>query len=130
MLFNKSFSTTLKNNIIAGNNSNVHGFSAGILDVTAHTPNLYMKNILEGNKCSTFNNSNYFIPFNSADSNTLAFPVKKIMNGKFSNITDYGYENIVIEYSQEPEFYLYESLATIPVHPDLRSDLTSNNCWS
>ena len=127
---NKGYSVTLEDNIVAGNNTNVHGFTAGISDVTAHSPNLYIKNFLEGNKCSVYNNANYVIPFNPADVNTLAFPVKQIMNGKFANITNDGYENIIVEYSQESEFYTYDYLATIPIHPDLTTYLTNNNCWS
>lgn len=127
---NKGYSITLDDNIIAGNNTNVHGLTAGVVDVTAHSPNLYMKNFFEGNKCSVYNNANYIIPFNPADTNTLALPVKKIMNGKFSNITNDGYENLIVEYSQEPEFYSYDYLATIPIHSDLTAYLTNNNCWN
>ncbi|MBP9765590.1 hypothetical protein KBD08_04630, partial [Candidatus Babeliales bacterium] len=129
VLLDKGYSITLQNNTIAGNAANVHGIAAGILDVTAHTPNLYIRNTLEGNKCSIFNNSNYFIPFNSADANNLAFPVNKIKNGSFTNPTT-DYDNTVIEYSLNSQFYQYDFVTTIPLHPDLRSYLSSTNCWN
>jgi hypothetical protein len=129
VLLDNAFSVTLENNTIAGNISNVYGLSAGILDVTAHSTNLFMKNFLEGNKCSIYNNSNYFVPFNAADINGLAFPVTKMMNGKFTNVTTLN-DNIVMEYSQAPQFYSIEYLASIPQHPDLISYLTTNSCWA
>lgn len=129
VLLDNAFSVTLENNTIAGNISNAYGMSAGIFDVTAHSPNLYIKNFLEGNKCSTFNNSNYFVPFNPADSNGLAFPITKMMNGKFTNATTTS-DNIVMEYSQASQFYSIEYLASIPQHPDLVSYLTTNSCWA
>jgi hypothetical protein len=129
ILLDTAFSVILQNNVIAGNISNIYGFTAGIFDMTAHSPNLFMKNFLEGNKCSTFNNSSYFIPFNSADSNGLAFPVTKMMNGKFiDTITDN--DNIEMQYSQQPQFYSVEYVATIPQHPDLLSYLTTNSLWA
>ncbi len=129
VLLDKGFSVTFQNNNITGSNSNVHGFTAGIFDVTPNSANLYMNNFLEGNKCSTFNNSNYFVPFNPSDSNSLAFPVKKIMNGKFADPTTER-DNIVVEYSQTAQFYPYDYLATIPVAPDFVSYLTTNSIWS
>lgn len=129
VLLDKAFSVTLQNNNITGNNSNVHGFTAGIMDVTNHSPNLYMNNFLEGNKSSTFNNANYFVPFNPSDANTLAFPVKKIMNGKFED-TATEFDNLVVEYSQDSAFYQYDYLATNPIATDFRTYLTSNNLWS
>jgi WD40 repeat protein len=129
VILDNTCSVTIDSNLISGNIANVYGVSVGIQDRTAHSANLYMKNFLEGNKCSTFNNANYFVPFNPADSNNLAFPIKTMMNGKFSNVNTVM-DNIEILYSQSPQFYSLEYLASSPQHPDLVSYWTTNNCWS
>ncbi len=129
VILDNTCSVTIDSNLISGNIANVYGVSVGIQDRTAHSANLYMKNVLEGNKCSVFNNSNYFVPFNPADANNLAFPVKTMMNGKFSNVTTLM-DNIEIQYSQNPQFYSVEYLASSPQHPDLVSYWTTNSCWS
>ncbi len=129
VVLDNAYSVTIDSNLISGNIANAYGVAAGIQDRTAHSPNLFMKNFLEGNKCSVFNNSNYFIPFNPADANTLAFPVKTMFNGKFENVTTLM-DNVEVKYSQNPQFYSIEYLASIPQHPDLISYWTNNNCWA
>ncbi len=129
VLLDNTFSVTMQSNFITGNISNIYGLTAGILDLTAHSPNLFMNNFLEGNKCSTYNNANYLIPFNPADPNGLAFPATVMMNGKFTEVNTDN-DNIVMQYSQAPEFYSIEFLASIPQHPDLLAYLTANSCWA
>lgn len=128
-LLDNAYSITLDSNLISGNIANVYGSVFGVKDRTAHSPNLYMKNFLEGNKCSTFNNSNHFIPFNPADSNNLALPLTKMFNGKFQDTTTLM-DNIEVQYSQNPQFYNIEYLSSIAQHPDLVAYWTSNNCWA
>lgn len=127
-ILDNAYSVTLDSNLISGNIANVYGMAVGVHDRTAHSANLFMKNFLEGNKCSTFNNSNYFVPFNPADANNLAFPVTRMYNGKFSNISTI-FDNIEVLYSQNSQFYNIEYLASVPQHPDLVSYWTNNNCW-
>jgi WD40 repeat protein len=128
-LLDNAYSVTLDSNLISGNIGNVYGVVFGVKDRTAHSPNLFMKNFLEGNKCSTFNNSNYFVPFNPADSNNLALPLKTMFNGKFENVTTL-LDNVEVQYSQNSQFYNIEYLASVPQHPDLISYWTSNSCWA
>lgn len=129
VILDNAYSVTLDSNLISGNIANVYGIAAGIQDRTAHSPNLFIKNFLEGNKCSIFNNSNYFVPFNPADTNNLTLPITKMMNGKFSNLTT-DLDNIEMLYSQNSQFYSIEYLASTPQHPDLVSYWTSNSCWA
>lgn len=129
VLLDNAYSVTLDSNLISGNIANVYGAVFGVKDRTAHSPNLFMKNFLEGNKCSTFNNSNYFVPFNPADANNLTLPLKTMFNGKFENVTTLM-DNIEVQYSQNSQFYNIEYLASVPQHPDLVSYWTSNSCWA
>ncbi|MBI2345115.1 WD40 repeat domain-containing protein [Candidatus Dependentiae bacterium] len=129
VILDNTCSVTIDSNLISGNIANVYGASFGIQDRTAHSANLYMKNFLEGNKCSIFNNSNYLVPFNPADTNNLALPVTKMMNGKFSNVSTI-FDNIEVVYSQNPQYYSIEYLASVPQHPDLVSYWTNNSCWA
>ncbi len=129
IILDNAYSLTLDTDLISGNIANVYGSTAGIFDRTAHTPNLFMRNLLEGNKCSIFNNSNYFVPFNPADTNDLSFPVTKMFNGKFENVTTLM-DNVEVLYSQNPQFYNIEYLASVPQHPDLVSYWTANNLWA
>lgn len=129
VILNQSYYSVLENNLIEGSQSSVYGFGSGILDVTAHAVNTYMKNVLESNKVSTYSNANYVVPFNPADTNSLAFPVTKMFNGNFSQPTT-DLDNVVIEYSQNAESYGVESLVNLPLHPDLKAELTSHNCWN
>jgi WD40 repeat protein len=128
-LLDNAYSVTLDSNLISGNIANVYGSVFGIKDRTAHSPNLFMKNFLEGNKCSTFNNSNYFVPFNPADTNNLSLPLTEMMNGKFSNLTT-AFDNIEMLYSQNAQFYSIEYLASTGQHPDLVSYWNSQSCWA
>ncbi len=128
ILLNQSYYSVLQNNLIEGSVASIYGFGSGILDVTPHCANTYMNNILESNKTSSFGNANYMVPFNPSDSNSLSFPVTKMLNGNFSEPTT-SIDNIVIEYSQNSEFYGVESLVNFPLHPDFLSELTDNNCW-
>lgn len=131
IFLDKAFSVTVENNLISGNSSNVHGFVRGAMDVTTSTPNLYVQNTFEGNKCSIYNNANYIIPFNPADPNHLSLPIKRILNGNYSNVTTtLGYENVVIEYSLDETFFPYEGLSSNPIDSSLRSYLTSAGCWA
>lgn len=130
VLLDVGHSVTLKDNIISGSAANIYGMACGILDVTASSPNLYIKNFLEGNKCSTFNNANYIVPFNSADPAHLAFPVCKLQNGNFTGQAIASFDNIVVEYSLDPSFYSIEGLTSLPLHPDILSYLTTNGCWA
>lgn len=127
-LLDHDFSVTLDSNLISGNIANIYGVSVGVMDITAHTPNLYLRNFLEGNKCSTYNNGNYLIPFNPADPNALTFQVRSMYNGRYTTaVTEF--DNISVEYSQSPEFYDIEYLQSTPQHPDLITYLNTHGCW-
>lgn len=130
VLFDKAFSVTLEKNTISGNSTNAHGFVSGVMDVTTSSPNLYMRNTLEGNKCSIFNNANYIVPFNPADPNTLAFPIQKFLNGNFLTTQTTSYDNIEFLYSLDSTLYPYESLTSNPIDSNLRSYWTSSNSWA
>ena len=127
-LFNVSYYSVLEQNLVEGSLASIYGFGSGLLEVTPHSVNTYIRNILESNKVSTFSNANYMVPYNPADTNTLAFPVTKMFNGNFAQPTT-DLDNIVIEYSQSSQAYTVESLVNMPLHPDLKNQLTDNNCW-
>lgn len=129
ILMNQSYYSVVESNLIEGAVSSVYGFCSGVLDVTAHSSNTFLKNLFESNKISSFVNANYMIPFNPTDTNTLVFPVFKMLNGSFNQPAT-EFDNIVMEYSQNDESYHVESLVNPSLHPDLKSLLTSNNCWS
>ena len=128
VLLNQSYYSVLEQNLIEGSLSSIYGFGSGILDVTAHSVNTYLKNMLESNKVSVFSNANYIIPFNPSDSHALGFPVTKMHNGNFVQPST-DLDNIVIEYSQNSEAYGVESLVNLPLHPDLKAELTAHGCW-
>ena len=128
VLMNQSYYSVVENNLIEGAVSSIYGFCSGVLDVTAHSTNTFLKNLLESNKISSYVNANYMIPFNPADSNTLSFPVIKMFNGNFNQPTT-DFDNIIMEYSQNEQAYHVESLVNPSLHPDLKDELTAHNCW-
>ena len=126
ILMDTAFSAIIRSNRVYNTTCNAYGMGWGIAEFTAHSASVQIKNEASGNRCGTYYNANYMIPFDPNDlqlGSSMALQSVSSHNGDLTDADALNdVENFEIKYinsTQNNYFHEIQSTFDAILHTDL-----------